>query len=75
MINVGAIDSDVFNLIQAFTCVGVREQLIQARDILELGLRNVSYAREAVALSDGKSIADVSWAKVSTVHDDLLTCR
>ena len=42
----------------------MREQLIQARDILELGLRNVSYARKAVALSDGKSIADVSWAKV-----------
>ena len=43
----------------------MREQLIQARDILELGLRNVSYARKAVALSDGKSIADVSWAKVN----------
>ena len=38
---------------------------MQARDILELGLRNVSYARKAVALSDGKSIADVSWAKVN----------
>ena len=45
--------------------VGMREQLMQARDILELGLRNVSYARKAVALSDGKSIADVSWAKVN----------
>ena len=39
---------------------------MQARDILELGLKNVSFAREAVALADGKSIADVSWAKVGT---------
>lgn len=44
--------------------VNPRLQLLQAREILELGLKNVSYARQAVALSDGKSIADVSWAKV-----------
>nr|XP_034306398.1 cilia- and flagella-associated protein 54 isoform X5 [Crassostrea gigas] len=43
--------------------VNPRLQLLQAREILELGLKNVSYARQAVALSDGKSIADVSWAK------------
>ncbi|XP_052780184.1 cilia- and flagella-associated protein 54-like isoform X4 [Mya arenaria] len=43
--------------------VNPRNQLLQARDILELGLKNVSFAREAVALADGKSIADVSWAK------------
>lgn len=44
----------------------VREQLLQAREILELGLRNVSYARSVVALTDGKSIADVGWVKVHT---------
>ncbi|KAL4227140.1 hypothetical protein ACF0H5_015113 [Mactra antiquata] len=43
--------------------VNPRNQLLQARDILELGLKNVSFARQAVALADGKSIADVSWAK------------
>ncbi|XP_052282343.1 cilia- and flagella-associated protein 54-like isoform X6 [Dreissena polymorpha] len=43
--------------------VNPRSQLLQARDILELGLKNVSFARQAVALADGKSIADVSWAK------------
>ena len=42
----------------------MRDQLVQARDILELGLQNVSYARQTVALTDGKSIADVSWDKV-----------
>ncbi|GFO44544.1 hypothetical protein PoB_007104900 [Plakobranchus ocellatus] len=40
-----------------------RAQLIQARDILELGLKNVSFARKAVALNDGKNIADVTWVK------------
>lgn len=40
-----------------------RRQLAQARDILRLGLENVNYARTAVALTDGKSIADVSWIK------------
>nr|XP_022298602.1 cilia- and flagella-associated protein 54-like isoform X1 [Crassostrea virginica] len=44
--------------------INPRQQLLQARDILELGLKNVSYARQAVALSDGKSIADISWAKL-----------
>ncbi|XP_021355787.1 cilia- and flagella-associated protein 54-like isoform X2 [Mizuhopecten yessoensis] len=43
--------------------VNPRMQLMQAREILEMGLENVSYARQAVALTDGKSIADVSWAK------------
>ena len=51
--------------------INPRQQLLQARDILELGLKNVSYARQAVALSDGKSIADISWAKVGAA----LTCR
>ena len=37
---------------------------LQARDILELGLKNVSFARKAVALNDGKNIADVTWVKV-----------
>ena len=41
-----------------------KEQLIQARDILEMGLHYVSYAREVVAMSDGKSVADVGWVKV-----------
>ena len=38
---------------------------MQARDILRLGLQNVSYSRQVVALTDGKSIADISWVKVS----------
>ena len=42
----------------------VREQLLQARDILETGLRYVNYARQVVALTDQKSIADTSWIKV-----------
>ncbi|XP_064604908.1 cilia- and flagella-associated protein 54-like isoform X2 [Liolophura sinensis] len=42
---------------------GVREQLLQARDILELGLEHVSIARQTVAHSDGKSIADIGWVK------------
>ncbi len=45
-------------------CLGMREQLVQARDILAYGLENVSYARQVVALTDGRSIADVSWVKV-----------
>ncbi|KAK3102398.1 hypothetical protein FSP39_011137 [Pinctada imbricata] len=44
--------------------VNPKNQLLQARDILRLGLENVSYARQVVALNDGKSIADVSWAKI-----------
>ena len=42
----------------------VREQLLQARDILETGLRYVNYARQVVALTDQKSMADTSWIKV-----------
>ncbi|CAH1784493.1 unnamed protein product [Owenia fusiformis] len=41
----------------------VRDQLMQSRDILELGLQNISFAREVVATTDGKSIADISWVK------------
>ena len=44
----------------------MREQLLQAREILETGLQNVSYARKVVALTDGKSIADIGWVKVNT---------
>ena len=39
----------------------------QAREILELGLQNVSYALQVVALTDGKSIADIGWVKVRSV--------
>ena len=49
--------------------VNPRNQLLQAREILELGLQNVSFARQAVALTDGKSIADISWAKVRFLSD------
>ena len=42
----------------------VKDLLITARNILELGLKNVSSARQVVALNDGKSIADISWSKV-----------
>ncbi|XP_071490299.1 cilia- and flagella-associated protein 54-like [Diadema antillarum] len=42
---------------------GPREQLLLAREILERALQGVSFARTAVALTDGKSIADVSWVK------------
>ena len=41
-----------------------REQLLQARDVLEQGLENVSRARLATSRTDGKCIADVLWAKV-----------
>ncbi|XP_046336681.2 cilia- and flagella-associated protein 54-like isoform X2 [Haliotis rufescens] len=43
--------------------ITARGQLLQAREILELGLHNVSFARQAVVLNDGKSIADVSFIK------------
>jgi len=46
---------------------GIREQLLQARDILESGLVNIAYARQAVARTDGRSIADVTWAKVRMI--------
>ncbi|XP_064633928.1 cilia- and flagella-associated protein 54-like isoform X3 [Lineus longissimus] len=48
---------------------GPKEQLLQAREILELGLKNVSQARQAVALTDGKSIADIGWVK--ELNEDL----
>ncbi|XP_041347318.1 cilia- and flagella-associated protein 54-like [Gigantopelta aegis] len=40
-----------------------RNHLLQAREILELGLKNVSFARQAVALNDIQTVADVSWVK------------
>ncbi|XP_077980140.1 cilia- and flagella-associated protein 54-like [Glandiceps talaboti] len=40
-----------------------KDQLILARDILERALQGISDARQAVALTDGKSIADVGWVK------------
>ncbi len=45
--------------------VNPRNQLLQPQLEDVAGLQHVSFARQAVALSDGKSIADVSWAKVS----------
>ncbi|XP_023930113.1 cilia- and flagella-associated protein 54-like [Lingula anatina] len=48
---------------------GARQQLLAAREILELGLSNVSFARQAVALTDGKSIADIGWVK--ELNEDL----
>ncbi|ESO99723.1 hypothetical protein LOTGIDRAFT_238728 [Lottia gigantea] len=45
-----------------------KRQLDQAKSILELGLKDMSYARQAVALNDGKSIADVCWVK-SVLND------
>jgi len=42
----------------------IRDLLVTARNILELGLKNVSAARRVVALNDGRSIADISWSKV-----------
>ena len=53
----------------------MREQLVQARDILEQGLQYVSYARRATARTDGKSIADISWVKVNiTSKHKTFTC-
>ena len=52
----------------------VRDLLITARNILELGLKNVSSARQAVALNDGKSIADTSWCKVGRVCKRITIC-
>ncbi|XP_055883699.1 cilia- and flagella-associated protein 54-like isoform X2 [Biomphalaria glabrata] len=40
-----------------------KEQLLQARDILDLGLKTLSEAAQAVALDDGESLADVDWMK------------
>ena len=42
-----------------------REQLLQARDILEQGIQQVSNARHVTIRTDGKAIADISWVKVS----------
>ncbi|XP_071809881.1 cilia- and flagella-associated protein 54-like isoform X2 [Asterias amurensis] len=46
--------------------LGGREQLLAAREILERALQGMSNARQIVALTDGKSIADVSWVKDTT---------
>ncbi|XP_022098854.1 cilia- and flagella-associated protein 54-like [Acanthaster planci] len=43
--------------------LGAQEQLLAAREILERALQGMSKARQIVALTDGKSIADVSWVK------------
>ncbi|XP_038069719.1 cilia- and flagella-associated protein 54-like [Patiria miniata] len=43
--------------------LGAQEQLLSAREILERALQGMSKARQIVALTDGKSIADVSWVK------------
>ena len=50
--------------ISAILTTSPLEQLTQARDILQLGLNNINYARQAVALTDGRSIADVGWSRV-----------
>ena len=43
--------------------VHVRAFILQARDVLAIGLRYVNKARQIVALPDQKSIADVSWVQ------------
>ncbi|XP_070557793.1 cilia- and flagella-associated protein 54-like [Ptychodera flava] len=40
-----------------------KDQLLLARDILDRALQGISDARQAIALTDGKSIADVGWVK------------
>ncbi|XP_071960070.1 cilia- and flagella-associated protein 54-like [Antedon mediterranea] len=49
---------------------GAREQLVTARGILIRALQGMSLAREAVALTDGKSISDISWMKDNKTTDD-----
>ncbi|XP_006820960.1 cilia- and flagella-associated protein 54-like [Saccoglossus kowalevskii] len=49
-----------------------KDQLLLARDILERALQGISDARAAVALTDGKSIADVGWVK--ELRDHLNVC-
>lgn len=51
----------------------IRDLLVTARNILDLGLKNVSSARQVVALNDGKSIADISWSKVSQSYTNNIT--
>ncbi|KAK6177089.1 hypothetical protein SNE40_015265 [Patella caerulea] len=43
--------------------ISAKGQLLLTKSILELGLIDMSYARQAVGLNDGKSIADVCWVK------------
>ena len=43
---------------------GPKDQLITAREILDRALQGMSYSRQAVAETDGTSIADVSWVRV-----------
>lgn len=44
---------------------GAKDQLLTAREILQRALFGMSNSREAVAETDGTSIADVSWVRVS----------
>ncbi len=67
--------SDVIAAQRSRSREGIREQLLQARDVLEIGLQNVSDARHAVARTDGKAIADISWAQVGPLHTKNLHCQ
>ncbi|KAK7503699.1 hypothetical protein BaRGS_00005238, partial [Batillaria attramentaria] len=62
-IGVSEVEASRVSLLSQSSRLIARRQLAQARDILKLGLENVNYARTAVALNDGKSIADVGWIK------------
>ncbi|KAL8594726.1 hypothetical protein ACOMHN_051672 [Nucella lapillus] len=59
----GEVNNSRISLLSLSARQMAQQQLAQARDILRLGLENVNYARTAVALNDGKSIADISWNK------------
>ncbi|XP_055958227.1 cilia- and flagella-associated protein 54-like [Patella vulgata] len=48
--------------------ISAKGQLLLTKSILELGLIDMSYARQTVGLNDGKSIADVCWVK-SVLND------
>lgn len=39
----------------------IRNQLTQAKDMLQLGIDNICWARRMTAVTDGSHIADVSW--------------
>ena len=64
----GAVPAPAAVASEALTMTILRQpakaQLLLAKEILALGLRNISVAREAVALADGRGIADIVWAKV-----------
>uniref|UniRef100_A0A1I8FK95 Fibronectin type-III domain-containing protein n=1 Tax=Macrostomum lignano TaxID=282301 RepID=A0A1I8FK95_9PLAT len=46
----------------------VKEQLQSAKRILEIGLRNVSDARSATVLADGRSVCDSVWSQEVNPH-------